>query len=261
MMEFDFKIEEMIQHLLEAKQYSTIQDIFSAMTVKDLTALFNRVEEKHIPLLMGLIPTGRAEELIEISSIPAQTGKPYLRSTPVDLFRHRIFWLLVLMVSATFTGMIITGFENALAVQVALTTFIPMLMDTGGNSGSQSSVTIIRALTLGEVSFRDLPKIIWKEMRVAFLCGTSLAAVCFAKIIFIDRTLLHNSGITLPVALVVCAAMIVTVLVSKMIGCVLPIFAKRLHADPVVMSGPFITTIVDATSLMVYFTIARAVLF
>lgn len=110
MMEFDFKIEEMIQHLLEAKQYSTIQDIFSAMTVKDLTVLFNRVEEKHIPLLMGLIPTGRAEELIEISSIPAQTGKPYLRSTPVDLFRHRIFWLLVLMVSATFTGMIITGF-------------------------------------------------------------------------------------------------------------------------------------------------------
>ncbi|MBQ9623555.1 MAG: magnesium transporter [Treponema sp.] len=260
-MKFVFKIEEMIQHLLDEKKYSAIRDIFSTMTTKDLTTLFNRVEEKNIPILMGLICANKVNEIIEIEGMPAQTGKHYLLSTPVELFRHRIAWLLVLMVSATFTGMIITGFENALAVQVALTAFIPMLMDTGGNSGFQSSVTIIRALTLGEVSFRDLPKIIWKEMRVAFLCGTSLAAVCFAKIILVDRDLLHNYSITLPIALVVCAAMIVTVMVSKMIGCALPICAKRLHADPAVMSGPFITTIVDATSLMVYFTIARAVLF
>ena len=260
-MEFEFKIEEMIQHLLEEKKFSAIRDVFSTMSVKGLSVLFERVDETQIPVLMGLVPADMATELIEMRGGDTATLKPYLKSTPIDHFRHRIAWLLVLMVSATFTGMIITGFENALAVQVVLTAFIPMLMDTGGNSGSQSSCTIIRALTLGEVTFRDLPKIVWKEMRVALLCGTSLAVVCFAKIMVIDREVLHNTAITLPVAFVVCTALVVTVLVSKIIGCVLPICAKKLHADPAVMSGPFITTIVDATSLMVYFMIARVVLF
>lgn len=202
-----------------------------------------------------------ATEDIEIMGGMSPSEKTYLRSTPLDLFRHRIVWLLVLMVSATFTGMIITNFESALAVQVALAAFIPMLMDTGGNSGSQSSVTIIRALSLGEVGFNDLPKVVWKEIRVAVLCGLALALVCFAKIMLIDRLLLGNQGVTVQIAFVVCAAMAATVLVAKMIGCALPLCAKRLGFDPAVMSSPFITTIVDATSLVVYFAIARAVLF
>ncbi|MBO4547060.1 MAG: magnesium transporter, partial [Treponema sp.] len=202
-----------------------------------------------------------ATEDIEIMGGMSPSEKTYLRSTPLDLFRLRIVWLLVLMVSATFTGMIITNFESALAVQVALAAFIPMLMDTGGNSGSQSSVTIIRALSLGEVGFNDLPKVVWKEIRVAVLCGLALALVCFAKIMLIDRLLLANQGATVQIAFVVCAAMAATVLVAKMIGCALPLCAKRLGFDPAVMSSPFITTIVDATSLMVYFAIARAVLF
>lgn len=202
-----------------------------------------------------------ATEDIEIMGGMSPSEKTYLRSTPVDLFRHRILWLMLLMVSATFTGMIITGFESALAAQVALTAFIPMLMDTGGNSGSQSSVTIIRALSLEEVGFRDLPKVIWKEIRTALLCGLTLAAVCFAKIMLVDRLLLKNSGVTMPVAFVICATMAATVLLAKVIGCSLPLCAKKLRLDPAVMASPFITTIVDAASLLVYFSIARAALF
>lgn len=202
-----------------------------------------------------------ATEDIEIMGGMTPSEKTYLRSTPLDLFRHRIIWLMLLMVSATFTGMIITNFEGALAAQVVLTAFIPMLMDTGGNSGSQSSVTIIRAISLGEVEFRDLPVVIWKEVRTALLCGASLAAVCFAKIMLVDRLLLRNSDVSLLVALVVCATMAATILVAKVIGCVLPLCAKKLRLDPAVMASPFITTIVDAASLLVYFGIARALLF
>ena len=202
-----------------------------------------------------------ATEDIEIMGGMSPSEKTYLRSTPFDLFKHRVIWLLLLMVSATFTGMIITGFENALAAQVVLTAFIPMLMDTGGNSGSQSSVTIIRALSLGEVEFRDLPLVIWKEVRTAFLCAIALCSVCFAKIMIVDRILLHNEEVTLFVALVVCIAMAFTVLVAKIIGCTLPLVARKLKLDPAVMASPFITTIVDAVSLLVYFQIAKMVLF
>ncbi|MBR1912142.1 MAG: magnesium transporter [Treponema sp.] len=202
-----------------------------------------------------------ATEDIEIMGGMVPSEKTYLRSTPLDLFRHRIVWLLLLMVSATFTGMIITGFESALAVQVVLTAFIPMLMDTGGNSGSQSSVTIIRALSLEEVSFGDLPLVIWKEIRTALLCGIALASACFVKIMLVDRFLLANTDVTLAVALVVCMTMVLTVLVAKLIGCTLPLCAKKLGLDPAVMASPFITTIVDAVSLLVYFGIARTLLF
>ena len=187
--------------------------------------------------------------------------KAYLRSTPWDLFRHRIPWLALLMISATFTGLIITGFENALAAQVVLTAFIPMLMDTGGNSGSQASVTIIRALSLGELDFADAPKVVWKEIRTAVLCGCALAALCFVKIMLFDRLLLGNTDITLLTAFVVCFTMAATVLMAKIVGCTLPLAAKRLGFDPAVMASPFITTIVDALSLLVYFGIASALLF
>lgn len=200
-------------------------------------------------------------EDIEIMGGMTPSEKPYLRSSPVELFKHRIPWLMLLMVSATFTGMIINGFESALAAQVVLTSFIPMLMDTGGNSGSQASVTIIRAISLGELEFSDLPKAVWKEIQTAVLCGAALAAVCFIKIMLIDRLLLGNTGVTPLIAAVVCVTMALTVLVSKVIGCILPVFAKKMGFDPAVMSSPFITTIIDAVSLLLYFALATALLF
>ncbi len=186
--------------------------------------------------------------------------KTYLRSSAFELFKNRIPWLLLLMVSATFTGMIITAFEGALAAQAALTAFIPMLMGTGGNSGSQSSVTVIRALSLDELKFSDLPRVIWKEIRTAVLCGIALAAVCFVKIWLIDRLLLGNYEITLLVNTVVCLALAVTVLLAKLVGAVLPLAAKAMKLDPAVMASPFITSIVDAVSLLVYFLFARLLL-
>lgn len=202
-----------------------------------------------------------ATEDIEIMGGMTPSEKTYLRSSPLDLFRHRIGWLLLLMVSATFTGLIITNFENALAVQVVLAAFIPMLMDTGGNSGSQSSVTIIRALSLGEIEFRDIPKIVFKEFFTAFLCGLVLSCACFTKLMVIDRIILGNESVTLLVALTVCVTMWATVIIAKLIGCSLPLCAKKLGFDPAVMASPFITTIVDAVSLLVYFGIAKALLF
>ncbi len=199
-------------------------------------------------------------EDMEIMAGMTPSDKTYLRSSPWDLFRHRIPWLALLMVSATFTGLIITSFEEALAAQVALTAFIPMLMDTGGNSGSQSSVTIIRALSLNELEFGDLPKVVWKEIRTAVLCGIALAVLCFGKIMLVDRLLLGNGEITVLVAAVVCLTMAVTILCAKIVGCSLPMLAKKLGFDPAVMASPFITTIVDALSLLVYFGIAKALL-
>ena len=201
-----------------------------------------------------------ATEDMEIMGGMTPSDKTYLRSSTFDLFKHRIPWLMLLMVSATFTGLIITHFESALAAQVALTAFIPMLMDTGGNSGSQSSVTVIRALSLGEIEFSDLPRVVWKEIRTAVLCGISLAAACFAKIMLVDRLMLGNKDVTCLVALVVCATMALTVLVAKVIGCALPMLAKKLGFDPAVMASPFITTIVDALSLLIYFGIASVLL-
>ena len=199
-------------------------------------------------------------EDMEIMGDMLPSEKTYLRSSAFELFKNRIPWLLLLMVSATFTGMIITSFEGALAAQAALTAFIPMLMGTGGNSGSQSSVTVIRALSLDELRFADLPRVIWKEIRTAVLCGLVLAAVCFAKIWFVDRMLLGNYDITLMVDAVVCLALLATVLVSKLVGAVLPLGAKALGLDPAVMASPFITSIVDALSLLVYFLFARLLL-
>lgn len=202
-----------------------------------------------------------ATEDIEIMAGMTPSDKTYLRSTSFDLFKHRIPWLMLLMLSATFTGLIITKFENALAAQVILTSFIPMLMDTGGNSGSQASVSVIRALSLDELDFGDMATVIWKEIRTAVLCGVSLAAVCFAKIMLVDRLLMHNADVSVTVALVVCGTMALTVLAAKLIGSSLPIVAQKLGFDPAVMASPFITTIVDALSLLVYFGIATALLF
>ncbi len=198
-----------------------------------------------------------ATEDIEIMGGMTPSDKSYIHSNPFDLFKHRIPWLMLLMVSATFTGMIITGFEDALAVHVVLTAFIPMIMDTGGNSGSQSSVTVIRAISLGELSIRDLPRVIWKELRTSVMCGIVLGVACFGKVMLVDGLIFQNPAITVYVAFAVSITLALTVVIAKLIGCTLPLIAKKLGFDPAVMASPFITTCVDAVSLLVYFGISR----
>ena len=201
-----------------------------------------------------------ATEDMEIMAAMTPSEKTYLKSTPFDLYKHRIPWLMLLMVSATFTGMIISSFEEALALLPALTAFIPMLMDTGGNCGSQSSVTVIRSLSLDELKFSDVFKVMWKEFRTAILCGATLAVVCFVKVLLIDRLLMGNASINLLVSGVVSLTLCVTVVIAKFVGCSLPLLAKRLGFDPAVMASPFITTIVDALSLLVYFMFSKTLL-
>ena len=194
-----------------------------------------------------------ATEDIEKMAAITPTEKPYLKLNVFDLYKSRIPWLLLLMISATFTGKIIQHYEAALASYVVLTSFIPMLMDTGGNAGGQSSVTIIRGLSLNDIEYKDTLKVIWKEIRVAVLAGLTLAIANFAKLLLIDK-------VTTSVALVVCLTLVVTVIIAKIIGCSLPILAKKIGFDPAVMASPFITTIVDAISLIVYFQIATHLL-
>ena len=185
---------------------------------------------------------------------------PYMRSSPFEIWKNRIPWLLLLMISATLTGLVISRFENALGVLPCLTAFIPMLMDTGGNAGSQASVTVIRGIGLGEIEFSDLFRIIWKEIRVAVLCGICLAVACFAKVMLVDHLLMHNDSVSTTVALVVCLSLALTVFLAKLVGCTLPLLAKKLGFDPAVMASPLITTMVDFLSLLIYFTIAVSLL-
>lgn len=186
--------------------------------------------------------------------------KPYLRITVLETFRSRAPWLLILMLSATFTGLIITSFEDSLAAVVVLTAFIPMLTGTGGNSGTQSSTAIIRSLSLGEVHLSDWMEIIWKEVRVAVLCGAVLAICNFAKLLLVDGWLMGNPDINPTICLVVCLTLMFTVVCAKTVGCMLPILASRTGFDPAVMATPFISTIVDTVSLLIYFQFARLIL-
>ena len=208
---------------------------------------------------MDVIEDETTEDM-EIMAAMTPSEKSYLKSTPFDLFKHRIPWLMLLMVSATFTGMIITSFESALSLLPVLTAFIPMLMDTGGNCGSQSSVTVIRSLSLNELKFNDVFRVMWKEVRTAVLCGMTLAVLCFVKILLVDRLLMGNTSINLMVNGVVCLTLAVTVVIAKFVGCSLPLLTKKLGFDPAVMASPFITTIVDALSLLVYFSFAKTLL-
>ena len=200
-----------------------------------------------------------ATEDIEKMAAMLPSDKPYLKTGIFETWKARIPWLLLLMVSATFTGQIIAGFENALAATAILTAYIPMLMDTGGNCGGQASVTVIRGISLDEIEFSDLPRVVWKEIRVGVVCGATLAAANFLKIMFLDRLVFHNP-ITVTIAFVICATMLLTVVCAKVIGCVLPLLAKKMGFDPAVMSSPFITTLVDAMSLLIYFRFASVLL-
>ncbi len=201
-----------------------------------------------------------AEEDFAMMAAVTPTEDPYLRSGVFSIFLSRIPWLLLLMFTATFTGMIISHFESALAACVALTAFIPMIMGTGGNSGSQSSTTIIRGLSLGEITFRDTARVLLKELRVSLLCGVCLAGATFLKVMLFDAYLMGNAAVTPLVALVVSLTLLVTVVAAKLVGCLLPILAKLAHLDPAVMASPFITTLVDTVSLLVYFAIASSML-
>ena len=263
--------DELIENIMETNVISvnTLDDQeYAAQVLNKYNFLDLPVVDKE-NRLVGIVTVDDAIDVIEeeatediqkMAAITPNTDKPYNKIGVFETYRNRIPWLLILMVSATFTGMIISSFENALAASVVLTAFIPMLMDTGGNSGSQASVTIIRSLSLGEIEFKDILKVIFKESRVSLLCGVTLAAANFVKMMVVDRMLMHNDQITVTVALVVCLTLVVTIFFAKIVGCTLPMLAKKIGFDPAVMASPFITTIVDAISLFVYFEIATMVL-
>ncbi len=262
--------DEVIAEIMEENVISvnTLED------KEDVAQMFSKYDFLALPVvdaegrLVGIVTFDDAMDVMEdevtedmekmAAMLPSE--KPYMRSSVWTIWKNRIPWLLLLMVSATFTGMILNHFEGALATQIVLTSFIPMLMDTAGNSGSQTSVTIIRGLSLGEIELRDLPKVLWKECRVAALCGLTLAAAVFVKLLLVDRALLGGGGITLPVMLTVCLTMAATIVCAKLVGGVLPIVAEKLGFDPAVMASPFITTIVDALALLVYFEVATVLL-
>lgn len=202
--------------------------------------------------IVDILQEEATEDMEKMAAI-VPSDKPYMRTGVWETWKKRIPWLLLLMISATFTGSIITSFEDALSVCVVLTAYIPMLMDTGGNAGGQASVTIIRGLSLNEIEFSDALAVVWKEIRVALLCGATLAAANFAKLLLFDR-------VTITVAAVVCLTLLSAVLIAKVVGCMLPMLAKKIGFDPAVMASPFITTIVDALSLLIYFRIATLIL-
>ena len=202
--------------------------------------------------VVDILQEEATEDMEKMAAI-LPSDKPYLKTSVFDTWKQRIPWLLLLMVSATFTGMIITSFEDALAAVPILMAYVPMLTDTGGNAGGQASVTVIRGLSLEEINSRDTFRVIWKEFRVALFCGITLAAANFVKLLLFDR-------IAIPIAIVVCLTLVCAVLFAKIIGCSLPILAKTLGFDPAVMASPFITTIVDVISLLTYFGIATTVL-
>ena len=202
--------------------------------------------------VVDIINEETTEDIEKMAAI-SPSDKPYLRTSVLETYKQRILWLLFLMISATFTGKIIENYEAALASYVILTSFIPMIMNTGGNAGGQSSVTVIRGLSLNEIEYKDSLKVLLKEILVSILAGITLAAINFVKMLVIDK-------VTITIATVVSLTLVITVIIAKMVGCMLPIAAKRIGFDPAVMASPFITTIVDAISLVAYFTIATIML-
>ena len=263
--------EDIIEEMMET-------NVISVNTLDDqenVVQIFNKYNFLAVPVvdkenrLVGIVTVDDAidvmeeettEDIQKVAAITPTTDKPYDKLSVVEIFKSRIPWLLILMISATFTTMIINGFESILAGTIVLTGFIPMLMGTGGNSGSQSSVTIIRSLSLGEIEFKDIFKVIFKESRVSILCGAVLGAANFVKMILVDQILLHNDEVTIMVSLVVSLTLVLTVVCAKVIGCMLPMLIKKIGFDPAVVASPFITTILDALCLFIYFLIAQAML-
>lgn len=259
-------LEDAIEDIMETNiiSVSTMEDkedVAQSLGKYDFLAM-PVVDDEH--RLVGIVTIDDAIDVMEeeatedferIAGINP-TEKPYLRTGVWETVKSRIPWLMLLMLSATFTGVVINSFEDSLAACTVLMGFIPMLMDTGGNSGNQSSVALIRSLSLDEVNFSDLPAVLWKEVRVAVACGSMLAACNFAKLLIVDRWLLQNSDITLLVAATICLTLVFTVFCAKVVGCLMPLVSDKLGLDPAVVAGPFITTIVDVLSLLIYFRFA-----
>ena len=255
--------EEPIKDLMDSKVVS----VSTTTDQEDVSKLFEKYGFLAIPVvdaenrLVGIVTIDDAisilqdeasEDIAKMNAI-GPSDKPYFKQSMWDLYKSRAPWLLFLMISATFSSLVIRGYEDALAAVTVLTAYIPMLTDAGGNAGSQSTSTIIRGMAVGDIQPHDLPRILWRESRVALLCGGTLAVCNFAKMLLFDR-------IAAPVALVVCLTLICTILLSQLIGGILPVAAEKLHVDPAVMASPLITTIVDTTTLLVYFNIAKALL-
>ena len=255
--------EEPIKDLMD----SNVVSVSTTTDQEDVSKLFEKYGFLAIPVvdaenrLVGIVTIDDAisilqdeasEDIAKMNAI-GPSDKPYFKQSMWDLYKSRAPWLLFLMISATFSSLVIRGYEDALAAVTVLTAYIPMLTDAGGNAGSQSTSTIIRGMAVGDIQPHDLPRILWRESRVALLCGGTLAVCNFAKMLLFDR-------IAAPVALVVCLTLICTILLSQIIGGILPAAAEKLHVDPAVMASPLITTIVDTTTLLVYFNIAKALL-
>jgi len=255
--------EEPIKDLMD----SNVVSVSTTTDQEDVSKLFEKYGFLAIPVvdaenrLVGIVTIDDAisilqdeasEDIAKMNAI-GPSDKPYFKQSMWDLYKSRAPWLLFLMISATFSSLVIRGYEDALAAVTVLTAYIPMLTDAGGNAGSQSTSTIIRGMAVGDIQPHDLPRILWRESRVALLCGGTLAVCNFAKMLMFDR-------IAAPVALVVCLTLICTILLSQIIGGILPVAAEKLHVDPAVMASPLITTIVDTTTLLVYFNIAKALL-
>ena len=271
-----------VRRLLLSAYETRIRDIMETNVLsvnthddkEDVAQMLNKYDLSAIPVvdgdnrLVGIVTFDDAMDVIEEETTEdfekmaaiLPSDKPYLKTGVFETWRSRIPWLMLLMLSATFTGIIITKFESALAACVVLTSFIPMLSGTGGNSGSQSSTAVIRALSLDEIEFSDMAAVVWKEIRVAVLCGVCLACANFVKMMIVDRWLMNNPAVTPMVALVVCLTLVFTVLCAKVVGCTLPMAAEKIGIDPAVMASPFITTIVDALSLLIYFFFATQLL-
>ena len=199
-------------------------------------------------------------EDFEIMAGMTPSDKPYSRTGTLEMWKNRIPWLMFLMLSATFTSMILTKFEDMLAVQAGLVAFIPMLMGTGGNSGAQASTAVIRSLSLGDTEPKDVLRVMWKEWRVAAICGLTLAAVNFVKMLLLDGMLLHNDSVTIAVAATVSVSIVFIVMFAKVVGSMLPIIAEKVGVDPAVMANPLISTVTDAVSLLIYINVAKLIL-
>lgn len=214
------------------------------VTVDDVMDVMEQEATEDIEKLAGMLPS----------------DKPYSRTSIIEIWKNRIPWLMFLMLSATFTSMILTSFEDMLAVQAGLVAFIPMLMGTGGNSGAQASTAVIRALSLGDIEPKDALSVMWRELRVAFLCGLALAMVNFVKMLVLDGMILHNDAVTVQVAATVSSSILFIVLFAKSVGALLPILAEKIGVDPAVMANPLISTVTDAVSLLIYIYVAKLIL-
>ena len=280
----DRKLEGVVtvKDLIMANDFDIIEDIMNDVVIyatteddqEDVSNMFSDYNLLTIPVvdterrLVGIVTVDdvmdvmeqEATEDIEIMAGITPSDKPYSRTPVTEIFKNRLPWLMLLMLSATFTSMILTSFEDALAAQAALIAFIPMLMGTGGNSGSQSSTAVIRSLSIGDTEPRDVLMVLWKEIRVSILCGICLAIVNFGKMFLLDKFILGNNDITVVIALTVSATVLFVVIFAKIVGCTLPMLAERIGIDPAVMASPLITTLTDAVSLIIYFTIARMLL-